>query len=74
MVLEVPPELSVLAVSAEHIALLPSCAWISFGALAAGTVIGGTFAAQRWMQGSSNQKSGETKALLKKNDECSSGE
>jgi len=53
---------------------LPSCAWISLGALAAGTVVGGTFALQRWMQGASNKENGETKALLKKNDDCPSGE
>lgn len=73
MVSAVPLELSVLAMSGEHIALLPSCAWISCGALAAGAVMGGTFAAQRWMQGASDQKEGETKSLLKK-DECDAGE
>jgi len=72
MVLAVPRELSVLAMSEEHIGMGPACAWISCGALAAGAVMGGTFAAQRWMQGTSSHDEGETKALLEK-DECESG-
>lgn len=72
MVFAVPPELSVLAMSEEHIGAAPACAWISFGAVAAGTVMGGTFAVQRWMQGTHEVPEGETTALLEK--ECDSGE
>lgn len=71
MVFAVPPELSVLALSEEHLGVAPSCAWISVGAVAAGAVMGSTFAVQRWMQGSGDHEDGETKALLEK--ECDSG-
>lgn len=72
MVFAVPPELSVLEMSEENFGCGKACAYITFGAFVAASIMRGTFAAQGWMKGTGDHKECETKALLEK--ECASGE
>merc|ERR1719329_1026314 len=84
-VFTVKPELSVLEMSQEQFGCGKACAYMTFGALVAASMMRGTFAAQRWLKGPGDhceskcetesncetESKCETKALLKK--ECGKG-